>query len=300
MKYLRKFLGDKYYKISVFILKYIRPLKSRQYDINEKCFSCGEDCRMYFNPWVINRQTLKDWGNKETANEYLVRESSFCGGCGAPFRIRRIAEVLLEKMCKQNHNFLNQCLYSGEFNDLSILQLNEIGGVGSLQKTLGNAPNVTTTFYNTEYDFGKVINGFSNQDMSNLTFESNSFDLVLHSEVLEHVVDFCQAHLESIRVLKSGGVLIFTVPIQLNNAKTISRFEVDPFGELILQTPKIWHGWAGGPFAILPKRDDYLELHSFGADAFSLFKSNQGRLERHQSNSFMKSGGDWVFSFIKF
>lgn len=255
---------------------------------------------MHFNPWVINKQTLNDWKNDETAHEYLVRESSFCSGCGAPFRVRRIAEVLMLRMCKRSHNFLNECLHSGEFNDLSILQLNEIGGAGSLQETLGKAPNVTTTFYSTEYGFGEIINGNSNQDMSNLTFGDNSFDLVLHSEVLEHVPDFHQAHAESIRVLKSGGELIFTVPIQLNNNETFSRFTLDPFGKIILNTPMIWHGWAGGPFAILPKRNDYLELHSFGADALSLFASDQGSLQLHQSDSLMKSGADWVFSFVKF
>ena len=300
MKYLRKLLGDNYHKIAVFSFKHIRPLMSRQHDLNEKCFCCGEICRMYFNPWVINKQTLNDWGSYETAHEYLVRESSFCGRCGAPFRVRRIAEVFLERLCRRNHNSINQCLYSGELNGLSILQLNEIGGAGSLQETLGKAPNVTTTFYSRDYNFGEVLKGFSNQDMSSLTFESNSFDLVLHSEVLEHVVDFRQAHLEAIRVLKPGGVLIFTVPVQLNNEKTFSRFKLNDFGELIFHPPKIWHGWAGGPFAILPKRADYLELHSFGADVLSLFDSDQGNLECHKGDSLEKSGGGWVFSFTKF
>jgi SAM-dependent methyltransferase len=255
---------------------------------------------MYFNPWVINRQTLTDWGNPETAHEYLLRESFFCDGCGASYRVRRIAEVLLQKVCKQSHQFLNQCLNSGEFEELLILQLNEIGGAGSLQETMGRLPNVTTTFYDTQYNFGKIVNGLSNQDISNLSFESNSFDLVIHSEVLEHVPDFRKAHAESIRVLKSGGDLVFTIPVQLNNVKSYPRFKLDPSGALIHQPPKIWHGWAGGPFAVLPKRDDYLELHSFGADALTLLNSDEGRLQKHQSSMAMKSGADWVFSFIKF
>ena len=300
MKYLRQFLGNRYHQIAVFSLKHIRPLGSWRNDINEKCFSCGAISRMYFNPWVINKRTLSDWGNSDTAHEYLVRESSFCSGCGASFRVRRISEVLLQRMCKRNHGFLNECLHSAEFNNLSILQLNEIGGAGSLQETLGKAHNVTTTFYNTKYRFGEVINGYSNQDMSNLTFEDESFDLVLHSEVLEHVPDFRRAHSESIRVLKSGGELIFTVPVQLHSDKTFSRFTLDSLGGLILKAPFIWHGWAGGPFSILPKREDYLELHSFGADVLSQFHSDQGTLQLHQSNSFMKSGADWVLSFMKF
>jgi hypothetical protein len=82
--------------------------------------------------------------------------------------------------------------------------------------------------------------------------------------------------------------------------KSYPRFKLDPSGALIHQPPKIWHGWAGGPFAVLPKRDDYLELHSFGADALTLLNSDEGRLQKHQSSMAMKSGADWVFSFIKF
>lgn len=300
MNILRKILGKYYFFIAIFTLKYIRPNWARKLDTNEKCSSCGLKSKMYFNPWVINRQTLNDWGNTRTSDEYLMRESQFCKKCGAPYRVRRISETLVQQLCRSDHAHLNQCISSGELNAYSILQLNEIGGAGSLQETLGKLPEVVTTIYNPEFAFGDDLGGKSNQDMSNLTFESNTFDVVLHSEVLEHVMDFSKAHSESIRVLKPGGKLIFTIPVQLHNEKTFSRFCVDESEKLSFTSPKIWHGWAGGPFGLLPRRDDYLEMHTFGSDIFSLLKSELGRLEVHKSNEGLHSGADWVFSFLKY
>jgi SAM-dependent methyltransferase len=45
-----------------------------------------------------------------------------------------------------------------------------------------------------------------------LPFQSNTFDLVLSHEVLEHVQDDCKAIHEIVRVLKPGGRLVIFVP----------------------------------------------------------------------------------------
>ena len=299
MNNLRKILGNYYFQIAIFCFKYIRPISSRKFDTSEECLSCGAVCRMYFNPWVINRRTLSTWGNAITSFEYLLRESRFCRVCGAPYRVRRISEILMLNLCKKKHTYLNQCILSGELNNYSILQLNEIGGAGSLQETLGKLPNVVTTIYDPRYGFGDLIDGKSNQDMTNLTFETNSFDIVLHSEVLEHVVDFKQAHSEAVRVLKPNGKLIFTIPVQLHNKETFSRIQLDASRNVLFVLPKIWHGWAGGPFALLPRRDDYLEMHTFGEDIFRVLDSKLGNLEIHKSSSHFTSGADWVFTFAK-
>jgi len=48
-------------------------------------------------------------------------------------------------------------------------------------------------------------------DATRLTFETNSFDLILCSDVLEHIDDSKAIH-EITRVLKPGGIFIFSVP----------------------------------------------------------------------------------------
>ena len=49
-------------------------------------------------------------------------------------------------------------------------------------------------------------------DITDLPFKSNCFDLVICSEVLEHIADHRRAIHESIRVLKPGRQLVVSVP----------------------------------------------------------------------------------------
>jgi SAM-dependent methyltransferase len=50
-------------------------------------------------------------------------------------------------------------------------------------------------------------------DMARLPFPDGAFDLVAAFDVIEHIVDDRQVFLEISRVLKDGGVLVFSVPL---------------------------------------------------------------------------------------
>jgi len=56
-------------------------------------------------------------------------------------------------------------------------------------------------------------NGIRCEDMQRLTYADASFDLITHTEVLEHVPDDVAALKELYRVLRPGGVMVFTVPL---------------------------------------------------------------------------------------
>jgi SAM-dependent methyltransferase len=64
---------------------------------------------------------------------------------------------------------------------------------------------------NLEENFGGVL-GFSVADMLSLPFKDNFFDLVICSEVLEHIHDHKAAVSETVRVLKPGKDLVVSVP----------------------------------------------------------------------------------------
>jgi SAM-dependent methyltransferase len=69
-----------------------------------------------------------------------------------------------------------------------------------------------------EYDFERAAEARRrSQEILNaageaLPFPNDSFDLILSHEVLEHVQDDCQAALEMVRVLRSGGRAVIFVP----------------------------------------------------------------------------------------
>ena len=58
-------------------------------------------------------------------------------------------------------------------------------------------------------------------DVSKMTFDENSFDVIVCNHVLEHVPDDATAMREIFRVLKPGGFAVLQVPLALDLEKTL-------------------------------------------------------------------------------
>jgi len=69
---------------------------------------------------------------------------------------------------------------------------------------------------------GSSKDGILCQDVQNLTFPDQSFDVCTSLDVLEHVPDDDKAFSEIFRVLKPGGHFVFTVPLSTRH-KTVER-----------------------------------------------------------------------------
>jgi SAM-dependent methyltransferase len=85
----------------------------------------------------------------------------------------------------------------------------------------------------------------TNQNLEALTFPDNSFDIVITSDVMEHVRLDYKAHWEIRRVLKPGGFYLFTVPHFRDRSETFYRVAVvDPYDATkdIYLTEKEYHG----------------------------------------------------------
>jgi SAM-dependent methyltransferase len=72
---------------------------------------------------------------------------------------------------------------------------------------------------------GNFRNGVLCQDIQHLTFPDRSFDVCTSTDVLEHVPNDVEAFGEIHRVLKPGGFLVFTVPLDIQR-KTQERARV--------------------------------------------------------------------------
>ncbi|HEY7161047.1 MAG TPA: class I SAM-dependent methyltransferase, partial [Acidobacteriota bacterium] len=80
---------------------------------------------------------------------------------------------------------------------------------------------VETSSYNPLKLLGaKLGSHHSNQNIEKLTFADSSFDIVITSDVMEHVRLDDDAHREIQRVLKPGGFYIFTVPSNRDDSET--------------------------------------------------------------------------------
>jgi SAM-dependent methyltransferase len=281
------------------IVKKIRPLRNRKLDTREICTVCGIETRMIFNSWAIDKELLIGWNDEEAARDYLYRESMFCSNCNSSYRVRRLAYEIVNEF-NPSAISLKNLLSTESFQRLSVLEINEIGSFGSMHKFLKTLPNCITTLYIEDGAFGKMLDGKSIQNLENLTFEDNVFDLVIHSDTLEHVPQLDRAVDEIYRVLKPRGISLFTVPLRNSVENSFSRVNMTSSGDFVYVHPKLYHGRGGGPYSIAPLKQDYLEFTSFGADAQEVFERETCIVDVHlDRNANFNTGADAVFKVYK-
>jgi SAM-dependent methyltransferase len=107
-----------------------------------------------------------------------------------------------------------------------------------------NYPYVTgSEFLGGDLPFGSTTaTGIRNENMTGLTFASDSFDAVLSFDVLEHVPDYPRALAEVYRVLRPGGSFLFSVPFNPGSTRTIVRARVRDDGSIEHQLEPEYHG----------------------------------------------------------
>lgn len=97
---------------------------------------------------------------------------------------------------------------------LAMLDICELSARGALAAYLRrNARSAATSEYFPTIAPGTIHDGVRVEDVQRLTYADASFDLVTHTEVLEHVPDDERALAELLRVLRPGGIMLFTVPM---------------------------------------------------------------------------------------
>ncbi len=106
------------------------------------------------------------------------------------------------------------------------LSVYELSSRGSFVKFL-KKQNISLTLseYFDDVKAGETHNGVLCQNVEALTFNNQCFDICTSLEVFEHVENDLQGFKEIFRVLKSNGVFLFTVPLNMNN-KTIERTQL--------------------------------------------------------------------------
>jgi SAM-dependent methyltransferase len=70
---------------------------------------------------------------------------------------------------------------------------------------------------------GVEVSGFRNENLENQTFQSETFDLVITQDVMEHIYAPDKAFSEISRTLRMGGAHVFTVPL-VNKFKPTQRW----------------------------------------------------------------------------
>jgi SAM-dependent methyltransferase len=99
----------------------------------------------------------------------------------------------------------------------------------------------------TEYDAARIAAGESPQryaDFQKLSMDDASFDVVIASDVFEHVRRDRDAFCEVFRVLRPGGSFLLTVPYDHGRPETIVRVDTSGDADVHLLEPE-YHGGGG-------------------------------------------------------
>lgn len=217
--------------------------------MTSRCFICSKKIGKWAQAIAIDDDLANTWQlTKGLRNIYNYREGMHCPNCYNSVRTIGLAKVMTKVLTRDSKDFKDFI----DFANQKKLLVAEINSCGQLHSQLKDIQNIAYSEFKTEhFDTGKI----QHQDIQNLTYQDNSFDLVLHSETLEHIADPSKALEECRRVLKPNGWCLFTVPV-IWNRETRQRIKKVGNHPKALVT-KSYHG--GG-------RKDCVVWWEFGAD----------------------------------
>jgi SAM-dependent methyltransferase len=122
--------------------------------------------------------------------------------------------------------------FGGRLSEMNVLELDPHS---PLREILKEARTYTRSFYESGKSGSTRPDGAVCEDVTALTFGDETLDLIISSDVLEHVPFLDKAFSESARVLRPGGAHLFTVPPR---AKTKKRADIVDGKIHYLETPE--------------------------------------------------------------
>jgi SAM-dependent methyltransferase len=158
------------------------------------CPCCGG--RELVHQRVLWPELIQAWRLAPYEVEYVDRQQgTACRACGSNLRSMALARAILA-LCGHRDRTLSD-LVEGPGRVLDVLEVNE---AGALTPFLRRLPRHRFASY-------------PHVDMRAMPYPDCSFDLVVHSDTLEHVEHPTVGLAECRRVLRPGGACVFTVPI---------------------------------------------------------------------------------------
>lgn len=160
----------------------------------EACVCCGR--KKFEQTPVLWPGLIEQWGlDAEEAAVVEIQQGWHCTNCGNSIRTMVLARAIVRSLGGREP--FNRFVWSWRALRLRVLEINEAGFLN---------------FYLKRIPRHRLVR-YPAVDMLRLPFKDGSFDLVVHSDTLEHVADPVAALRECRRVLASDGMVAFTVPI---------------------------------------------------------------------------------------
>lgn len=200
--------------------------------IKAHCCVCGHLGTLFFD--------MPDVALRRQHGISVLRETLSCKSCGSTNRQRTLAHVLLSVV---------QSEFACRGADLDSLTLGsrrieiwDTDVYSPISDRIRSVANVTLSKYLPELPFGAELDsGIFNIDLQSISFPANRFDIILSSDIMEHVRDDRASHAEIFRCLRPGGAYIFTVPFIEDRARTVRLVDTSSAEDIFLERPH-YHG----------------------------------------------------------
>jgi hypothetical protein len=168
-----------------------------------------------------------------------LRETCTCLRCKSTNRQRQIAYVL----CAAASRITGEEISSlGDLARLDELVVYNTEAGRQIHAQLSGMRNyICSEYFGDAYESGDIVGGKPHQDLMNLSFDERSIDLVISSDVFEHIPDPYKAHREVYRVLRRGGRHVFTVPFLQSEFLDQDRTMIDIRGNVIFTKEPLYH-----------------------------------------------------------
>lgn len=195
------------------------------------CPVCGGDS--FSQKKILWPELIEQWGLEPHEVDYIELQQGFrCSHCRNNLRSMTLAEAVLRAF-DFSGNFSEFCRTERQVRERTVIEVN---AAGTLSPYLQCLP-------------GHSLHCFPRLDLQRMSFSDDSVDILIHSDTLEHVPDAKAALQETLRVLRPGGFLFYTIPI------VVGRLGRSRHG-----LPPSYHGKPGAG------RTDYVVQWEYGAD----------------------------------
>ena len=197
------------------------------------CSVCGGTA--FADQTILWDELVAEWQLAPHERCYIDRQQgTHCMSCRSNLRSIALANAI--RAAVGTNLTLLELAKTPKAKQLSILEINE---AGNLSTTLRQFPV-------------HVLATYPAVDMHSMPYSTNSFEVVVHSDTLEHVSNPIRALAECRRVLLPDGALCMTIPTIIGRL-TRSRAGL----------PRSYHGSAES------ESDDFVVHTEFGADMWT-------------------------------
>jgi len=145
---------------------------------------------------ILRPRLIDEWNLSTEEVAYINRQQGlFCTSCGCNLRSMTLAASILRQ-----YNF------NGVFKDFHKSQTGQKSNILEINEACG------LHYYLSKFKKCRYVS-YPLVDMQNLPYENFTFDIIIHSDTLEHVKDSLLGLKECFRVLKNNGKIFYTIPI---------------------------------------------------------------------------------------